>query len=407
MNDSTSKDRKEILKHVIERLHEGADPEEVKEGFKEALKGASSVEIAQAEEELINEGMPREEIQRLCKIHLEVFRESLESEKPLAPPGHPIRILMEEHKALLQFAGELEGIAEKLRGTSGLDATSRERLKDLEGRFKESARHYEREENVLFPYLEKHGMKQPPAIMWMEHDQIRQIEKSLYRLVDERESMGFQEFALQLGRVASSLAELLMNHFAKENSVLFSASLKVMAEDEWKDMKQQFDELGYCSFTPESARMPLGGKETRVVKPETQDRVVFETGSLSREELEGMLDSLPVDITFVDKEDRVRYFNQSKDRLFPRAKAIIGRTVQLCHPQKSDHIVNRIVEGFRDGSRDVAEFWMNLQGKLVHIRYLAVRDRNGEYMGTLEVTQDITDLKKLEGEKRLLDDTGA
>jgi len=406
VNDSTGDDRKEILKDVIGRLHEGADPEEVKERFKEALKGASSVEIAQAEEELINEGMPREEIQRLCKVHLEVFRESLESEKPLAPPGHPIHILMEEHKALLQFAGELEGIVEKLRGASSLDATSMEQLKDLEERFKESARHYEREENVLFPYLEKHGIKQPPAIMWMDHDQIRQTEKSLYRLVDERESMGFQEFALQLGQVASSLAELLMNHFAKENGVLFPASLKVMAEDEWRDTKQQFDELGYCTFTPESARMPLLGKEIRVVKPETQDRVAFEAGSLSREELEGMLDSLPVDITFVDKEDRVRYFNQSKDRLFPRAKAIIGRTVQLCHPQKSVHIVDRIVKGFRNGSRDVAEFWINLQGKLVHIRYLAVRDRNGEYVGTLEVTQDITDLNKLEGEKRLLDDTG-
>ena len=113
MNDSTGEDRKKILKDVIGRLHEGADPEKVKERFKEALKGASSVEIAQAEEELINEGMPREEIQRLCKVHLEVFRESLESEKPLASLGHPIRILMEEHKALLQFAGELESLGEQ------------------------------------------------------------------------------------------------------------------------------------------------------------------------------------------------------------------------------------------------------------------------------------------------------
>ena len=180
-----------------------------------------------------------------------------------------------------------------------------------------------------------------------------------------------------------------------------------MTEYEWKDTRQQFEELGYCSFTPKSASMPIGRKETQVVKSDTQGMVAFQAGGLSREELEGMLDSLPVDITFVDKEDRVRYFNQSKDRLFPRAKAIIGRPVQLCHPQKSVHIVSRIVEGFRDGSRDVPEFWINLQGKLAHIRYFAVRDINGEYLGTLEVTQDITDVKKLEGEKRLLDDTGA
>jgi PAS domain S-box-containing protein len=329
------------------------------------------------------------------------------NEKSLAPEGHPIHILMEEHKTLLQFAGKAKGIAQKLREANGIDSASLEQLKHLEENFKESASHYVREENVLFPYLEKHGITQPPAIMWMEHDQIREAERAFYSLVAKCESIDFQDFQ-PLDEVASSLAELLANHFAKENSVLFPAALRVIAEDEWRDTKQQFDSLGYCSFTPEAARVPLEEKVVQTPKPEAvEGRVAFETGALSREELESVLNALPVDITFVDKRDTVRYFNQAKERIFPRTKAVIGRTVQLCHPQKSVHVVNRIAEDLRSGRRDAAEFWIGHQGRLIHIRYFPVRDSNGDYLGILEVTQDITDIKKLEGEKRLLDDARA
>jgi PAS domain S-box-containing protein len=129
----------------------------------------------------------------------------------------------------------------------------------------------------------------------------------------------------------------------------------------------------------------------------------FETGSLSKEEVEAVLDSLPVDLSFVDKEDRVKYFNKAEGRIFVRTKAVIGRKVQLCHPQKSVHVVNKILEAFRTGKKDVAEFWINLNDRLILIRYFAVRDKNGKYLGTVEVTQDITDIKKIQGEKRLLD----
>jgi hypothetical protein len=131
--------------------------------------------------------------------------------------------------------------------------------------------------------------------------------------------------------------------------------------------------------------------------------ISFETGSLSEEEIESVLNSLPVDITFVDKEDTVRYFSQSKGRIFPRAKAVIGRKVQQCHPQESLQKVVQILEDFKSRRRDVAEFWINLKGRLIYIRYFAVRDGDGKYLGCLEVTQDITDVQKITGEKRLLD----
>jgi len=130
----------------------------------------------------------------------------------------------------------------------------------------------------------------------------------------------------------------------------------------------------------------------------------LDTGELNQREIKAIMNTLPIDVTFVDKDDTVRYFNRPEERIFPRTKSVIGRRVQMCHPQKSLHVVNRILQDFREGKRDVAEFWINVKGRLIYIRYFAVRDRNGEYLGTLEVTQDITEIKKIEGEKRLLDD---
>jgi PAS domain S-box-containing protein len=124
---------------------------------------------------------------------------------------------------------------------------------------------------------------------------------------------------------------------------------------------------------------------------------------LESEIIEFMLNSLPVEISFVDKNDEVSYFNKNGDRIFPRPRSVIGKKVQQCHPSKSLNKVIEIMEAFKNGKRDVANFWINLNGRLIYIRYFAVRDNNGKYLGTLEVSQDITELKKIEGEKRLLD----
>ncbi|MBL7074203.1 DUF438 domain-containing protein [candidate division KSB1 bacterium] len=396
--------KKVALKGMIKRLHEGESPEKIKEEFKELIKDTTPTEISQIEEELIKEGMPREEIHRLCDVHLAVFKESVEKEKTLAPPGHPIHILMEEHKILLQFADELKNITADIKGAGGFDAVGEQmnHIKHIAEHLKESESHYVREENVLFPYLEKHGITQPPAMMWMEHDKIRGIKKEIYKLVDAHKDMGFQDFAEQLGEMAISLADMLSNHFFKENNILFPTALKVISETEWKDVRHQFDELGYCCFTPEQAKVAVEKAEAPTSEPVTEGVVSFETGTLSKVEIEAVLNTLPVDISFVDKEDTVRYFSQTKERIFPRAKAVIGRKVQQCHPQKSIHVVNQILDDFKHGRREVAGFWLQLKGRFIHIRYFPVRDKNGQYLGCLEVTQDITDIRKLEGEKRLL-----
>jgi DUF438 domain-containing protein len=403
-----SADRKKTLKEIIRQLHSGVPASEVKEKFRQFLEGVSSEEIAKIENELVKEGMPREEIQRLCDVHLAVFREQLEKQKMEIPIGHPINILMEEHKIMLQLTEKLMAVANKILRVADASYVGDEIhfLEHVSRDFTDSEKHYLREENVLFPILEKHGVTEPPAIMWIEHNQIREKKKQLSNLVGNYNVVSFQEFKNQLAETAEALNSILPSHFYKENSILFPTALKVVTEQEWSDVRREFDEIGYCCFTPPQLTVASHAIETEkkeVGKTPTVEGVLqFETGSLSKDEIEAILNSLPVDISFIDADDAVKYFNKADKRIFVRTKAVIGRKVQLCHPQKSVHIVNKIVESFKKGEKDSAEFWITMNNRLIHIRYFAVRDENRKYLGTMEVTQDLTDIKKIEGEKRLL-----
>jgi DUF438 domain-containing protein len=398
--------KKKVLREIISQLHAGIPPQEVKETFKQALSGISSEEIAKIEQELVKEGMPREELQRLCDVHMAVFSDQLGKQELNVPPGHPLRILLEEHKILLQLLEKLATHADLIAQACDLvyvgdDLTQTKKTME---ELLDAEKHYLREENALFPVLEKHGISEPPAIMWMEHDKIREKKKQIYNMVKEYRAKDFQEFKNSLIEDARSLNTLLSNHIFKENTILYPAALKVISEDEWSDMRKDFDEIGYCSFTPKDltkAATIVAGRPRGVWTGE--DVLQFETGSLSREEVEALLDAIPIDVSFVDANDEVKYFNKADKRIFVRTKAVIGRKVQMCHPQKSVHIVNEIVDAFRSGKKDSAEFWISMNNRLVHIRYFAVRTKNRKYLGTLEVTQDITDIKKIEGQKRLLD----
>ena len=453
-------EKKKALKELIKRLHEGADPQEMKDRFEEVVGRTSAEELARIEEEMIKEGIAREEIHRLCDVHLAVFKESLEKDKSIAPPGHPVHILMKEHALLLEFAAHLRDITGGApvrslatvcgckacsvyeAGRAGQSAAgaqsgsslspqekSMEQVRHIVLHVKSSENHYVREENVLFPYLEKHGVTEPPAIMWMEHNKIRGIKKQLYEMLDAGVTLATLEGQRQLKDTAIALLETLSSHFYKENNILFPTAMKVITNQEWPEIRRQFDEIGYCCFTPEAAiagfasgaaATPAGAKVA--VSPGVaagvgataahgatsgrgivEDTLQFETGNIPREAMEALLNTIPVEMTFVDADDTVRFYSEPRERIFPRTKAIIGRKVQLCHPQSSVHVVNQLVGDMKSGKRDVAEFWMQRGESMIHIRYFAVRDRSGKYIGCLEVSQDVTGIRKLSGEKRLLD----
>jgi hypothetical protein len=402
-----SEEKKRMLKEMIKQLHAGVPPQEVKEKFKQVLADTSSEDIAKIEQELVKEGMPREELQRLCDVHLAVFGEQVQGQELHLTAGHPISILMEEHKIMLERADRLKrnvGMIEEACDVVHVGDV----LTDLQGIVKDFAdaeNHYLREENVLFPTMEKHGITEPPAIMWMEHNKIREIKKKLLDLVEKWNSMQFADFKTKLSEAAKPLCEILPNHFFKENNILFPAALQMITASEWEEVRKEFDEIGYCCFTPPQAIVAIQSGKPEKPKIETgaEGMLQFETGSLSKEEAEAILDTIPLDISFVDKDNSVKYFNKAEKRIFVRTKAVLGREVQQCHPQKSIHIVNKIVEAFKAGMKDVAEFWITLDNRFIHILFFAVRDKNRKYLGTLEVVQDVTDIRKLEGQKRLLD----
>lgn len=325
-----------------------------------------------------------------------------DNEKDSSDLIYPLKILIEEHKILLEFAIKLKEIVLSFQDEKRPSHEDIEVLGHIINHFRESESHYLREENVLFPYLEKHGITQPPMIMWSEHQEIRKRKGELYQTFEELSSIEREPPIKKLRDLAIQIEALLQSHFLKENNILFPASQRVITDKEWKEIKKGFDDIGYCCFTPGLKKKEEEKKEE--LKLEKDELITFPTGSIKIDEMEAILNTLPVDITFVDKDDKVRYFSESKDRIFVRTKAVIGRNVQNCHPQESLHRVQKILDDFKNGARDVAEFWINYRGKMIHIRYFPLRDRKGKYLGCLEVTQDITEIKKIEGEKRLIDE---
>jgi len=335
-----------------------------------------------------------------------IFKEQLEKQQPNLQPTQPISILMEEHKIMLKLADQLVTAANKVLKVTDMRYVTAEihEVEHLAEDFTDSEKHYLREENVLFPLIEKHGITEPPAVMWLEHNEIRELKKKLPTLIKDLNEAGFQSFKDQLWETAKALGNLLQNHFYKENNILFPAALSVITEQEWGEIRKEFDEIGYCCFTPPELINIVPSTETVQAPTQAPEGILqFETGSLTKDQLDSLINALPVDITFIDENDTVRYFNKPEKRFFVRTKAVIGRKVHMCHPQKSLNVVTRILDSFKTGKKDVAEFWITLNEQLIHIRFFAVRDNNGKYVGTMEVVQDITEIKAIEGERRLLD----
>ena len=399
--------RQEILKGLIRQLHEGKTVEEVKGEFAALLRDVGASEIAEIEQALINEGLPEMEVKRLCDVHVAVFRDSLEAQaKPDTIPGHPVYTFLAENGA----AGRVLDTLQEALGALKV-APDADRLEQARARLQELCKyekHYLRKENILFPYLERHGFVGPSSVMWAIHDDIRAGWKALDALLSSGPDDDLTAFSAQIDEVFEPLSTAIREMFYKEENILYPTALEKLNEEEWMEIRTQEPEVGYCYVEPGNqwppkavaaeAALPLAG-----VEMVAEGLLHLDTGTLTAQEINRLLTHLPIDITYVDKDDTVRFFSQTRERIFPRSPAIIGRKVQKCHPPASLHRVQQILDDFRAGLRDEAEFWIQMGAKFIHIRYFAVRDERGEYQGTLEVTQDIARIRKLEGERRLLD----
>lgn len=391
--------RKEVIKEIIRELHNGKSVDEVKRKFEEAFDGVSASEISEAEQALISEGLPITEVQRLCDVHSAVFKGSIEEIHKEADrtkiPGHPANIILLENR-------ELEKIIENQIEPylkHGLDKEAAENLKKGLDRLSVIDIHYSKKENLLFPYMEKYGITAPPKVMWGVDDEIREELKSV------KNTLGQGKLEEELINRIEKLNERIKDMIFKEESIMLPMLLETITQDEWKQILEDSSEIGFLLDNIPVWKADTKQKETiKEMKEEASENGVINlpTGILKIDELVAMLNHLPFDITFVGKDDTVKYFSQSPERVFARTKTIIGRNVSNCHPPASVHIVEKIVEEFKSGNKEHEDFWIKMGDKYILIRYFAVRDEEGEYLGVLEVTQDIKPIQEITGEKRLV-----
>ncbi len=392
-------ERVEAMRRIIQDLHDGAPFEEVKRRFDDVIRDAAPEEIAQVEERLIREGMPVEEVQRLCDLHVGVFKRGLERRDEVqAPPGHPVHTYMAENEVITQLANRLGELLARLGDSPGAESLNelKPELDDVVAKLGGLESHYVRKENQLFPFLEEHGITGPSQVMWGIHDEIRGRLKAVKAALEGGELD-------RLASEGSALARAAVEMVYKENKILFPLALEKLTREAWAGERRGEDELGYAFGGPAAPWPPEGELPTAMGSRGDDDMFELRTGKLSLRQLTLMLTHLPVDLTFVDADGFVRFYSDNPERIFPRSPAVIGRHVEKCHPPKSLDKVLKIVSAFKTGEKDVAAFWIQMKDRFIYIRYFAVRDEQGAYVGTLEVSQDVTEIRQLQGERRLLD----
>ncbi|MBY9078682.1 DUF438 domain-containing protein [Paenibacillus sp. HN-1] len=404
-------ERQQMLMDIIKELHAGKDVEEVKARFQEATLNVSVSEISELEHALMTEeGIPVSEVQRLCSVHTAVFKGSIEeihrSSNPEEQPGHPVHTFKLENRELEKLTGFRLELHKDKFGHDDSPAVIYKLLEDL-NLLMDIDKHYSRKENLLFPYLEKYGVYGPTKVMWGVDDNIRSAIKDAKAMLTTYEG-GREEVIAALELIIKEVNEMIF----KEENILLPMALEKLTEDEWVKIAGESESIGFCLTAPEKEWIPERAPEPAVSTDSSagtgagaeapQGFIRFETGIVSVQQLELILNHLPVDITFIDENDVVRYFSHGKERIFARTKAVIGRTVQNCHPPQSVHVVEKLLEDFKSGRKDAEDFWIQIKDKFVYIRYFAVRDEEGRYTGTLEFTQNIAPIRALEGQKRIM-----
>jgi len=399
-----SRFRKARLKELILKLHAGESQDSVQQELVRTLGTIPYGEVVEVEQELMAEGLPQEEVLKLCDVHSAVLQGSVDlSASRSIPEGHPVDVLLQENKALRAVIDQARarlGALDKIG-----DAELRAATLDLIALFNQlidADKHYLRKEYLLFPYLERTGVSGPPKVMWGKHDEIRDLLRGSIEVlktpgITREELLASREIVLE--PAVKGVADMIV----KEEEILFPMLMDALTDADWYEIQKQTPEFGYCLYDPPAEWVPAGMEVARPDALQQQGgRIQLPTGAFAVQDLLAILNTLPVDITFVGSDDKVKYFSQSSDRIFQRNRAILNRDVRQCHPPASAHIVDKILEDFRSGRQNRAPFWINMGGRMIHIEYFALRNDEGEYLGTLEVSQDLTGYRALEGEKRIL-----
>jgi uncharacterized protein len=404
---NNSEKRKELLKHMIFQLHSGEAPGLVKKRLAELLVSIPYDEVVEVEQELISDGLPVEEVLKLCDIHQLVLDGHIDQTgTKTVPDGHPVDTFKKENRELEKLIDQAGTVFSEVK-TIKNDEVMRWMLKvhALLNSLMDVDKHYLRKEYLLFPFLEKYEITGPPKVMWGKHDEIRVLLKAAIEAVSTPGNVSADEAATITDLILIPAVKGVSDMISKEEEILLPMSLEKLTESDWLSIYNQTMEFGYCLYDPHTDWKPEGTADILATNIPGKN-IQLSTGSFNIDELEAIFKTLQVDLTFVDKDDKVKFFSLGPDRIFTRNRAILGRDVRMCHPPSSVHVVEQILTDFKSGRQNAASFWINMRGKFIYIDYYAVRDKDGNYLGTLEYTQDITKLRELEGEQRLLSYSG-
>jgi hypothetical protein len=371
-----------------------------------AINDLTANDIILVVHRLVESDLPMGDLKIGINKALNVFHKQILSQEPVSlPEDHFLTYLRKENRELERRLQNLKSWVKDFNNVDLNSSKVAEHLRIGIEDLMQMEKHYVRKENILFPYFEKeYPQYKCLGVMWSIHDDIRNRQKALL--------MALLEVNLDKKHINKLLGDLFFDMYAiifREEYLLFPIAFNAINQDAWDDMLQQSDELGYAYI-----QVPKLKKEKKLKADKSFESdflsenklentlLNFDTGLMTLKQAILLLNNLPVDITMIDENDKVCFFSNPKERFFPRSKAIIGRTVQNCHPPESVHIVSELVEAFRDGSKDSEPFWIELKGRFILIQYFALRDEEGAYKGCIEVSQDLTDIRKLTGEKRLM-----
>lgn len=401
---NNSSQRKDKLRSLLLRVHAGEEVASIRKELIEALTNVPYNEVMEVEQEMINSNLLTEqEILEFCDIHTDILDGNIDQSGAKAiPAGHPVDTFKKENVALKKETEKAHNLiatvnaltADKLPGFVMQLRTFFNALSDID-------KHYKRKEYLLFPYLEKHLITGPPKVMWGKHDEARILLNDSIKALKGNITSVNQIKAIIKDNLKLTL-EMIDGMIMKEEEILFPMAMDTLTEEEWYKIYTETLEFGFCLIDPEEEWKPAG---VTIEKQQyvNAGAIQLSSGAFDIKQLEALFLHLPIDITFVDANDKVAFFSHSPNRVFERNRSIIGRDVRMCHPPSSVNIVEQIIADFKSGKENKAVFWMsNFMGRFIYIEYSAVRDKENNYLGVVEVTQDITAMRKLEGDQRLL-----
>jgi len=394
------------LKEMFRKINDGENPENIKSELSNLMKEIPYDDVIAAEQELIEEGVEQEKMLELCDLHTNALKGIINnSNERKVSAAHPVDTFKKENLALQREISLIKFQINKIEKMND-EENCGDLIIKINSHFNtlmDVEKHYLRKEYLLFPFLEKYKITGPPTVMWGKHDQTRELLKSASEVLRASHEINSGEakliFEISLLPAIKAVEEMIY----KEENILFPMCLDTLKEEDWFEIYKQSDEYGFCIYEPKENWQPENSELISLEEKIDATKIQLPTGFFKLQELISVFNTMPFDLTFVDKDDKVKFFSEGKDRIFQRGKAIIGRKVQFCHPPSSVHTVEKILNDFKTGVQDKASFWINMREKFIYISYYAVRDENTkEYLGTLEVTQDLTELRKLEGERRIL-----